>query len=160
MLDRGRVLANHHQRGRSTSAPKAKDPDLYNAAGKLMCYAHYEGRCNKSAEECGKSHGTPTARQLVKYNEHKARAQAKPKPAGKPPAVAKAGPVPNALPAPAPDTPGPIGAPMPKPRGRSRGRSESKGRTPETTTGAVAVPIAGFPGTLAPAVPCVSDTFR
>ena len=132
------------KRPSSTDQAYAKDPDLYNSSGKLMCYAHYEGRCNKTPEECGKSHGTPTGRQLIKYNEHKARAKDKPKPASKSPAAARAAPPPKALPAPAPEANGP--APKAKARGRSRGRSKSKGRTPDANAGAVAVPVAGFPG--------------
>ena len=58
-----------------------------------MCYAHYEGRCPKQADQCDKSHATPTKAQLVEYHEYK-KAQAQ-KARSKSPAVAKPKAVPR-----------------------------------------------------------------
>ena len=145
------------KRTTSTEPTRAKDPDLCNSAGKLMCYAHYEGRCSKTPEECGKSHGAPTARQLVKYKEHKARMKDRQTSAERPTADKKPGASPKALPAPIPDA---GGTATKEKRRRSRGRSKSKGNTPGATPGVVAVPIPGLPGGTAAVASTSTTTSR
>ena len=108
-----------------------KRPELFNAAGKLMCYLHREGRCSHTGDHDDKTHASPTKAQLAIYKEWKAQ-----KEGGKPPAAPKPKAVPKKA-APATNEAGDESseAPKPKQRGRSASRNASRKRdsTPAAT---------------------------
>ena len=112
-----------------------KRPELFNAAGKLMCYLHHEGRCPHPGDHDDKTHASPTKAQLAIYKEWKAQ-----KESGKPPVAPKSKAVPKRAAAPAAKEAGDetSEAPNTKHRGRSASRKGAKKRdSPPAATPAI-----------------------
>ena len=101
-----------------------KRPELFNAAGKPMCYLHHEGRCSHTGDHDDKTHASPTKAQLAIYKEWKAQ-----KDSGKAPASPKAKAVPKKA-IPAADNAGGDAATKTKQRGRDSKRDTSRERDP------------------------------